>query len=157
MIELGCMMLKFKFIRLLVVVITAFSGCNSGSSLMRAWGEISYDGKAIEEGEIIFFPIEGTLGPSTGGPIKNGSYDIPAKTGLVSNGTYRIEITGLRKVKYIPGGSGGGPLTEVMQNFLPDIYNKKSNLILKVSNVISKNNRIFQLEKIENRRPTLKK
>ena len=144
------MMLKFKFIQLLVLIITALIGCNSGSSLMRAWGEISYDGKAIEEGEIIFFPIEGTLGPSTGAPIKNGSYDIPAKTGLVSNGTYRIEITGLRKVKYIPGGSGGGPLTEVMQNFLPDSYNKKSNLILKVSNVTSENNRIFNLEKLEN-------
>jgi hypothetical protein len=122
-------------------------GCGSGPKLMRVWGEASFDGKPIEQGEIILFPSEETRGPSVGGPIENGRYDIAAATGPQAGGTYRVEITGLRKgKKYTPAANGEGPVVEPMVNYVPDIYNRRTTLRLTISEVAEENQRDFKLE-----------
>ena len=117
---------------------------------MHVWGEASFDGKPIEQGEIIFFPAEPTRGPSVGGPIENGRYNIPADAGPQAGGTYRVEITGLKKgKKYTPSVSGDGPVVEPMVNFVPDIYNRKTTLQAKISEVAEENQRDFKLDAVK--------
>ena len=40
---------------------------------------MTLDGQPIDEGVIQFLPVEGTVGPETGGVISKGQYDIPRK------------------------------------------------------------------------------
>ena len=49
------------FLRVLCIdlAVTA-AGCGSRNKTVRAWGEIRWQGKPVDEGVIVFFPIEGT-------------------------------------------------------------------------------------------------
>jgi hypothetical protein len=57
---------------------------------MPIWGEVTYDGKPLETGTIELIPIDGTPGPSTGGAITNGQYDVPQNIGPRTGGTYQV-------------------------------------------------------------------
>jgi hypothetical protein len=103
------------------------AGCGSGPRRIHVVGEASYDGRPIDEGEIVFFPVDGTPGPSTGGVIRAGQYDVAAEVGPYAGGTYRVELTGVRKGgRYIPGANGGGPTVEVVDQYIPATYNHQS-------------------------------
>lgn len=131
---------------LLLPTCLLLASCGSGPRPMHVWGEASFDGKPIEQGEIIFFPADDTRGPSTGGPIEKGRYDIPTTAGPIAGGNYRVEITGLQKgKKYTPSVSGDGPVVEPMVNYLPDIYNRKTTLKVKISAVAEENQHDFKL------------
>ncbi|MCS7304309.1 MAG: hypothetical protein NZ602_04285 [Thermoguttaceae bacterium] len=61
-------------------------GCGGSGPGMRVWGTVTYQGQPIQEGQIVFTPIEGTPGPSTPGQIKNGQYEIPKHIGPYAKG-----------------------------------------------------------------------
>ena len=67
------------------------SGCNSGPELARVWGEISLDGKSVEDGTIEFTPIEGTGGWVVGAVIKGGVRSARGSWGRVG-GAYKFPL-----------------------------------------------------------------
>ena len=69
----------------LAAVLWSIAGC--GSATVPLWGEVTFDGKPLESGTIEFIPVEGTPGPSTGGTITDGQYDVPPNVGAQPGGT----------------------------------------------------------------------
>ena len=116
--------------RFLLAVVCVVVGCGSDTGQVSIRGAVSYDGHPIDAGTIVFTPMEVTKGPSTGGRIKDGRYDVPADKGPVVGGHYRVEITALRKTgKTMANTSAEGPLTvELSEQFVPDRYNTHSTL-----------------------------
>ena len=99
---------------------------------MRAWGDVSYAGRPIEQGQIVFTPIDRSAGPVTGAPIVKGSYDVPAEKGPLVGKTYRVAISGFartgRKIETAPG-----VLVDALDNVVPGDYNTGSTLEVTIS------------------------
>src|SRR5690348_6549122 len=79
-----------RFFSLLVFLLPA-----CGSNLSSVSGEVSYEGQPIEKGRINFAPADGK-GPTAGGPIANGKYEV---SGLLP-GTKIVEITAVKRVPF---------------------------------------------------------
>ncbi len=129
------------------VTLLLLSGCGSGQRTQCVWGEVFFDGKAVDQGEIVFRPIEGTSGPATGGTIEKGRYEIPAEVGLLADGTYRVEIIGLApsgRTIANPLGPAGEPI-EALANHIPPQYNTQSILEVTVSPDAGENRHDFRL------------
>ena len=113
------------------ILAVATAGCVSRPKTVQAWGEVRWQGKPVEEGVIVFFPIEGTAGPSTGGPIVGGRYHVPAAQGLRVGGTYRVEITAASaERRYDPSTKPTASSTSVpvRDQLLPPRFNTASTL-----------------------------
>jgi len=110
------------------------AGCSSKGTA-GLMGDVSYDGKPLPEGTIVFTPVDGATGPSTGGNIKDGHYDVPAEKGALPGASYKVEITSQAKTgKTIPNiMQPGGPPMELTEQFLPAVYNTQSTLRVKVA------------------------
>ncbi len=93
-------------------------------------GSVSFQGQPVNNGEIRFYPVAGTQGPVSGGPIVNGKYEVTSKGG-VPIGSHVVRIQAF-------GGSGRLDQTvpeEVADDFasdaeqlLPAKYNRDSQL-----------------------------
>jgi len=120
------------------------AGC-SGESLVAVSGEVSYEGNAVEIGEIRFTPIEKTPGPATGSAIEGGRYAVSAERGLLQGGTYLIHIEGMKK----SGRRAPNPITgtsiELMENFIPVEYNAESTLQVTINDGSSSQQLDFRL------------
>ena len=130
-----------------VVLVLVLPGC-SRSPTRRVSGEVSYKGEPIKEGSIEFLPIEGTGGPSVGAPIKDGAYVIPAAKGPLADGTYTVKLVAMRNTGIIPPGrrryAKAGP---AMKAILPEEYNYKSKLKVKIDPNANPNRLDFHLPK----------
>jgi len=123
------------------------AGCRDANAPVGLMGDVSYDGKPLANGTIVFTPVEGVASPSTGGSIVDGHYNVPADKGALPGGKYKVEITSMAKLgKKIPNPfTPGGPDLEVDEQFIPASYNTKSTLSVTVA---QGNNRFdFRLEK----------
>lgn len=136
---------------LLLLCVIVVAGCGpSGPRNMKVWGDVTYDGKPIETGDIIFTPQPGTIGTSTGAEIRGGQYSIPAKVGPLADGTYKVEIKALHKIGTTPNIMvADGPPLDLFENFIPTIYNAESNLSATISSDPAANQRNFHLKKPE--------
>ena len=114
-------------------------GCDSGFRTTGLRGEVSFDGRAVEGGTIDFIPVDGTAGPSAGGPIVNGRYEFAAKGGVHTDGIYMVRIIGLKGTGRFVRGH------ETKENFIPKAYNSKSTLKISVSDLSDKNKVDFHL------------
>ncbi|MGE3806809.1 MAG: hypothetical protein AB7K24_19245 [Gemmataceae bacterium] len=125
------------------------AGCGSNSSsTMRVWGEVTLDGQPVEEGEIVFVPAAGAAGPSTGGPIQAGRYDIAAAQGPRAGGKYQVQIQAFGPPRsYSPNASGEGPFVEVRDNLAPARYNQQSTLSVQIAATAADNQHDFRLER----------
>jgi hypothetical protein len=56
-------------------------------------GNVTYEGKAVDDGSIVFLPEDGG-GPTCGGPIAAGQYRVPCPT----PGKKIVQIIGVKKV-----------------------------------------------------------
>jgi hypothetical protein len=120
-----------KYTRMLLIICAAmFTGCDSGPRLLQISGNVSYGGKAIDNGMIEFIPVDGTQGPSMGNSIKNGRYEVAKTHGPREGGVYQVRITALRKNgKTAPNMfQPGGPPLELTENYIPGKYNRESTL-----------------------------
>ena len=114
---------------------------------MRVWGTVSFQGKLVNEGLIVFIPIEETAGPSTGTAIEEGRYEIAARSGPCARGVYRVEITASGPEKtYSPNASGAGPMVTVREQFIPLAFNQKSTLLVAISADPAQNQHDFDLK-----------
>ena len=76
------------------------SGCSRRSGLERASirGEVTLDGNPVSSGSIRLVPLEKNGGPSSGGDIVDGKYDIHREKGPTL-GSHRVEV-------YVPYNTG---------------------------------------------------
>lgn len=114
-------------------------------------GSVSYAGKPLDNGEIRFYPLEGTVGPMSGAPIHAGRYEATSKGG-VPVGKHRVIIEGYRtnpgsvkandpKFAAIPGG-----LVGPREQYLPQKYNTQSALVVAIESNSHAATQDFQLE-----------
>ena len=132
----------------LLAALVVLHGCSepSGPKTVRVWGDVSYDGKPIEDGTIDFLSADGL--PPAQATIKAGHYDLPASSGLVAEKPYRVEISALTKTgKTTPDVTGDSASTlEVLKNLIPPAYNAESTLKATTSSDESKNQFDFKLD-----------
>lgn len=131
----------------LVATLMASPGCSdmAGPKTMRVWGEVSFEGKPIQDGTITFEGADGA--PPAQGPIKDGMFDIPAPSGPVSDKAYVVRINALTKsgetVKNIMDETS--PTMEVMKDLIPPMFNVSSTMKKTISSDASKNQFTFKL------------
>ena len=114
---------------------------------MRVWGAVSFEGNPVAQGDIYYVPIDDTPGPTTGGKIVAGRYEVPQHIGPWRGGAYRVEITALAKNgKTLPNPTiPGGPPVELADNYIPTKYNHESELRVTIVDDPSKNQFDFDL------------
>jgi hypothetical protein len=133
--------------RILAIAATLCSafclGC-TGQKTTAVWGAVTIDGAPVEQGEISFTPLEGTSGPTTGGAITAGAYNVPADKGPLVGGTYRVQINGYqktgRKIELTPGA-----FVDAFDNVVPARYNSMSTLQVTISSTTADNHFDFAL------------
>src|SRR5262249_19526147 len=99
---------------------------------VRVLGDVTFEGKSLEEGIITLEPVDG-VGPTTGGPIKGGKYDLTGDA-RATVGDKIVRIIGSRKTgRKIPAGSPPGAMTDEWVQCIPKQYNDQSTLRLKIT------------------------
>jgi hypothetical protein len=113
-----------------LVGLASASGCSRAANTRAAVsGTVRIDGDLLKEGAIAFFPIEGTKGPSSGGTIVAGKYDIPRDKGPTV-GKNRVEIRAFRPSgKKVPDIWKPGEQMDEMVMALGPEYNDHSTLV----------------------------
>ena len=121
------------FIGLLLVCAV---GCNpSTPNFPRAAveGEVTFNGKPLEQGTVRFVPIDGTPGPKHAVQVKQGMFAASAEQGPVV-GQHRIEIESTDNGGYAPDDEQAlAELEHVRSRSIrvlrvPEIYNTRSTL-----------------------------
>lgn len=85
----------------------ALCGCGASDRRQHVSGSVTLDGTPVESGSISFQPAAGNTGPSAGGLITKGQYDLPAQAGVMP-GKYLVMIHLMRETgKMLPTDSGG--------------------------------------------------
>lgn len=124
------------------------SGCRGRDGLEKVIvsGKVSYDGDPVTNGQIYFYPAEGTKGPVSGAPVKDGTYLADAKDG-VPVGTHAVKIEGYRSRSSSPdadmltGASSGAPV-----QYIPSKYNRATELEVTIPGDIRKFTQDYELE-----------
>lgn len=119
------------------ISISTLSGCGGKSGPQRSSvkGKVTFDGQPVADGSIVFLPAQGVTGPSAGGEIRDGVYDIAEAGGPVP-GAHRVEITATRTegtenvagVDGATGGASGGGSIPKVTMYIPPQYNLDSTL-----------------------------
>lgn len=111
-----------RFIPLIGLFVTM--GCDQpGPETYPVSGTVSFDGKPVLEGDILFVPENRALAPE-GGKIADGKFQARSKPG-----TCRVEITALNIGPDTPVMMG----SPIAENFIPERYNQESELTAEVS------------------------
>lgn len=112
--------------RLLIVSSCFLYGCGSSDGVYQLSGTVSYKGKPVPSGMIIFEPdsTQGNSGPPGRSKIVDGKYDTRGENGHgIVGGPHRIRITGL------DGGTHGQTSGEIgLPNMLFSEYNVSEDL-----------------------------
>ena len=106
------------------------AGCgHSGPERGAVSGEVTLDGQPLEQGSILFAPVDGTKGVVTGGPITGGKYSLSGEDGPTV-GTNRVEIRAVKKTgKMVPKPlAPPGEMTELIIEAIPPRFNSASTL-----------------------------
>jgi len=61
---------------IVLLMIASTFGCERKDSTVVVEGAVSYAGKRVLNGDIRFYPFDGTLGSTAGAPIVNGHYGV---------------------------------------------------------------------------------
>lgn len=102
-------------------------GCGDGRCPTS--GEVTFDGKPVDEGTISLEPADGN-GPATGGKIVGGKYEL-VRAAAPMPGKKVVRISAVRKTgRKVPGDSLSAPGTMVdeIKRYVPDVYNSRSTL-----------------------------
>jgi hypothetical protein len=131
----------------LIAALIVLQGCSevTGPRTMRAWGDVSFDGKPVDGGSITFESTDGSA-PAQG-QITAGHYDIPVESGPVAEKSYVIRINAMAKtgktIKNIMGD--GAPTMDVMAETIPPMFNVSSTMRKTISPEPDKNHFDFKL------------
>lgn len=119
---------------LLVLCVCLFAVCfGCGSSFAVVEGKVTFDGQPVEQGTIVFEPVDGT-GAVAGGTIQNGKYQLGPES-KVEPGEKLVRISAMRvtgkKIKAGPPAPDDAMVDEVQQ-YIPKNYNEQSTLTREV-------------------------
>jgi hypothetical protein len=101
-------------------------GCG-GQGATTVTGEVTLDGKPIEDGLITFVPVDGKT-PNAATKIKGGKYSLKATPGAMRVQINSAIVTGKRKAYDTPDS----PLVDVLGERIPNRYNEQTTLTLDV-------------------------
>lgn len=112
--------------RIIVVgcTLAACLGCGAntdGLDKVIVSGTVTYDAAPVTNGQILFFPIEGTKGAASGASLVDGTFTVTGKGG-VPCGKHRVEIRAAK-----PGAGG------IDTQYIPHRYNDASTLTAEVT------------------------
>lgn len=107
---------------LLLLALVALVGCGGKNRTYTASGTVTFDGANVPDGDIIFLDQDKTIGPDAG-KIKDGKFSVPVKAGKK-----KVEIRASKMRKLPAGQKGAMGETEVMDDYIPQKYNSKSEL-----------------------------
>lgn len=117
---------------ILALALLAAAGCGGTTDgRSSVTGEVTFDGAPLESGVVTLIPAVGTKSPSAGAEIVKGRYTIP-NSGGPQPGSFRVEITAQRKTGETRNEGGMVGTIEVTEQFIPEKYNKSSELKLEV-------------------------
>lgn len=104
-------------------------GCAPQSDIHRTIviGKVTFDGKPIKNGQILFVPMSGTAGPISVARIQNGSYEATARGG-VPVGQHRVQVEAYRAAAPSSDPDSGVGRAQ----YLPNKYNHASNLTVEI-------------------------
>ncbi len=125
---------------LAVLVAAPLAGCgrSSGLDTHPVTGKVTFEGQAIQEGQIVFRSL-GTDPRAFGGAIKDGQYRLDAVVGNM-----KVEV---RASRLVPGKfdeSNPGEKVPVGEMYIPAKYNSQSELTAEVK--AGKNEIDFELQ-----------
>ncbi|MDR0705477.1 MAG: hypothetical protein LBF88_10885 [Planctomycetaceae bacterium] len=93
--------MRYLIFTLLLLPIVAGCSNNNPQGRVAVRGEVTLDGKPLEQGSILFSSVAGTTPMvAAGSLIKNGKFSLPAEKGLIPDQTYSVQF---RSVEEIPG------------------------------------------------------
>ncbi|MEW4563872.1 hypothetical protein AB1K70_15160 [Bremerella sp. JC770] len=119
-------MLKY----LLCLVAILLVGCsNPNGHRAPVSGQVTLDGDPLAEGSILFTPMG--EGPSAGGDIKNGHYDLSQALGP-AHGKYRVQISAWKPLGKTVHDEASARDDEILISIIPAKYNTKSTLEVEV-------------------------
>ena len=83
-----------------VGLVISGGGCGSGDKTYDLWGTVTFQGKPVPAGSILFEPAAGNKGPSGYAKIKDGRYDTrdPDCRGIIG-GPHLVQIRGLDGIR----------------------------------------------------------
>jgi hypothetical protein len=119
---------------LLVAVLAVLATCPAcGSGRVPIQGEVTFNGKAIEDGTISLEPADGQ-GSTTGGKIAGGKYQLTGDAAPLP-GKKIVRIFAVRKTgrKIAAQFAPPGTMIDDVEPYIPDIYNNGSTLTCEVS------------------------
>lgn len=112
---------------LAVALTSSFSGCGPATGgRVAVGGTVTLDGTMLDRGTIEFHPLSN--GTITGGPIRDGRFDIPAATGALP-GKYEVRIfsTNVDADPMVPEDLPPGPESE-RRPLQPERIHKRYNI-----------------------------
>ena len=105
------------------IVALVSSGCGpAGPEKYEVSGTVTYAGKPVSSGDVIFIPEDTSLAPEAG-KIVDGRF-----TALAKAGKCRVEITALDIGPDTPVMMG----SPIASNYIPEKYNRESTLAIEV-------------------------
>ena len=116
---------------ILCCILLFLAGCGSGRFPVA--GEVTFDGKPVEEGTISFEPTDGK-GPTTGGKIVGGKYEFKGKAAPLP-GKKNVRIFAARKTGRQVEVKLSKPkmMVDEIDRFIPDKYNTKTTLSCEIA------------------------
>ncbi|MDR0337672.1 MAG: hypothetical protein LBI18_11335 [Planctomycetaceae bacterium] len=142
--------MRYLFFTLLLLLLSVSSGCsnNNPQGRIAVRGEVTFNSKPLEQGEILFLSIEGsTPTVATGSLIQNGKFSLPAEHGLIPEQEYCVQF---RAVEEIPGTRKTNDPMEVVQthDIIPPKYGVKSKETVKAT---KKSPNVFKFDLISDK------
>jgi hypothetical protein len=133
----------------LIVVLLTLHGCarDAGPRTMHVWGDVSFEGKPLEDGTITFESADGS--PPAQATIKAGHYDLPAESGPVAEKTYVVKFSAMAKTgKTVPNIMGdGAPTMDLLVETMPAALGVQSTIQKTIFPDPEKNQMSFKLQK----------
>lgn len=99
-------------------------GCNSSNGRYPVSGDVSFNGEVVDQGAIVFMPVEGESFKS-GGRIESGHYVIPAEKGPVS-GKHKVLLYWEKKTGKTYVDRDSGDTYDRREEGLPKIYQSEN-------------------------------
>jgi hypothetical protein len=112
-----------------LAALACVGGCSRGGGLTEIGGTVSYDGQPVKKGTITFVAANGS-GPTAAATIVGGKYSLKVATGVK---TVRIEGYKVVGQRHYSPNNPNSPMVDVQEQFLPDRYNKKSELTREIT------------------------
>ena len=109
-----------------LVVVWTLCGCGaSGPEKVDIAGTLTYQGKPVNDGAVMFLPAEGSSVPIHPVQVVGGKFEASGENGLIV-GKYRVQFHSYEKVF---GGDNEGdsvPGMELNKELLPEKYHQRS-------------------------------